>query len=658
MQSRNVRERLDGDQDLQQGAGVLPVDILPCEQQGQGPTSSTDAQQQGHDNVTDTGGQQLPADALRPQIADELMHVEKRSQAEDLDTRPQADQEGVSTNPASCVSPHVKLQTAPQANDGPAKQGSGMTHANLPPVTPAGTLHTAQVVPDSSQHLLPSHEAEDSSQSVPAQMLQHESSSGFRPKAAAGLAANSDEPPVQSEERQEPRIEVAPSHTASGQAVGSASVQGNHVQLQVEAVPQQCNVAVRQLSQSQRPGPLADALASDIFDDLDAQITQQIEEAQAHHAKQAQSTQQAALPGPVTHTQQAEQAKQAQRMEQAEHAKQIQCQRHAEPACQHRPTQLADQAQQVQQEQQAQRLVHEAHQTAASQAQPHASATDGQMPEAGASGHQAEQHATDTVQKMPGATQANAIDITADAMDTGSTAVSLGSPHKRPHSQLQQTEQQHAPQVAACGIDVAHDSKKQHGGFEFDSFLDSCELDAELAQLLDSAAAFRPAGLPDTSQAGPRPECAAASNPRLTGSKPISAEVSMTRCRPNSAGSGCRPNSAGSEPKLSRSRPNSAGARPNLAEPRPKPLESRPYSAAERPNSAGAGPNSAGGMHTAADARAVGARAVDDRAAAAPAPAGPCEDAAQPVRVACHTAFVPLMQHNQYGLLAILLLCS
>ena len=644
MQSRNVRERLDGDQDLQQGGGALPVDTLPCEQQEQESTLLTGAQQQGHESVKNTDGQQLPANAIRPQTADELIHTEKSSQAEDLDSRPQADQDGVSTKPEACVSPHVKLQTAHQSSDGPAKQGSGMTHATLPPVTPAGTLHTAQVVPDSSQHLLPSHEAEDSSQIVQAQMLQHDSSSGFRPEAAAaGLAGNSHEqlPANQSEKCHEPHIEVAPSNTASDQAVGSASVQGDHEELQVTAVPQQCNVAVRQLSQSQRPGPLADALASDIFDDLDAQIAQQIEEAQAHHAKQAQSTQQAAMPGPVTHTQQAEQAKQAQRMDQTEHDKQVHRQRHAEPACQHRPTHLAGQAQQVQQEQQAQRAVHESHQTAASQTQTHASAKDGQMPEAEASGHQAEQHATDPVQKMPGATQANAIDITADVMDTGSTAVPLGSPHKQPHSQLRHSEQ-HVPQVAACGSDTAHNSKTKHGGFEFDSFLDSCELDAELAQLLDSAAAFRPAGLPDTSQAGPRSDCAAASKLSLAGPKPISAEVSMTRCRPNSAGSGGRPKSAKSEPKLSGSRPNSAGARPNLAEPRPESSESRPYSAAERPNSAGAGPNSAGGMHTAA-----GPRAVDDRAAAAPAPAGPCEDTAQPVRVACHTAFVPLMQHNQ-----------
>ena len=647
MQSRNVRERLDGEQDLQQGPDVLPVDTLSCERQG--PTSSTDVQQQGHDSVKNTDGQQLPANASRPQTADELIDTEQSSQAEDLGTHPQADQDGVSTKPEAFVSPHVKLQTAHPSghqsgsSDRPAKQGSRMTHANLPPVTPAGTLQTAQVVPDSSQHLLPSHEAEDSSQSVPAQMPQHECSSGFRPEAATGLAANSDQPPVQSQEHQEPRIEVAPSNTASGQAVGSASVQGNHVQLRVEAVPQQCNVAVRQLSQSQRPGPLADALASDIFDDLDAQIAQQIEEAQAHHAKQAQSTQQAAVPRPVTHTQQAEQAKQAQRMDQTEHDKQIHCQRHAEPACQHRPTQLADQAQQVQQEQQAQRAVHEAHQTAASQAQTHASAKDGQMSGSGASGHQAEQHATDPVQKIPGATQAHAIDITSDAMDTDSTAVNLGPAHKRPHSQLQQSEQQqqqqHALQVAACRMDTARDSKIQHGGFEFDSFLDSCELDAELAQLLDSAAAFRPAGPPDTSQAGPRSECAAASKPSLAGPKPISPEVSMKRCRPNSAGSGCRPNSAGSEAKLTGSRPNSAGARPNLAEPRPKSLNSQPHSARERPNSAGAGPNSAGGLCTAADARAV-----DDRAAAAPAPAGPYENAAQPVRVACQTAVVLLMQ--------------
>ena len=73
----------------------------------------------------------------------------------------------------------------------------------------------------------------------------------------------------------------------------------------------------------------------------------------------------------------------------------------------------------------------------------------------------------------------------------------------------------------------AQHAATQHSVFDFDdSFPDSLEFVDQVAQLMDSAAAPRPAGLPHAALAGPGPESASSSQ---AGSRPNSAGSRQTR---------------------------------------------------------------------------------------------------------------------------------
>ena len=187
-------------------------------------------------------------------------------------------------------------------------------------------------------------------------------------------------------------------------------------------------------------------------------------------------------------------------------------------------------------------------------------------------------------------------------------------------------------------------SRTQHAAFEFDPFLDSGELDAELAQLLDSAAAFRPAGPPDTSQAGPKPQttdlqpvpevsrpATAALRPREAGSRPVDAGS-----RPSSAEarlSGCQGkfNSAGSAPNANQSRRSSASSGQNFTDRvthGPGEISSLPASAGVRPKSAEAQPDVPACHNASAAAARNNGASADFRPALEPA--GPVEDVLLP----------------------------
>lgn len=590
VQSRNVRERLDGEEDVKEKTeGGLP-DALPSAQH---PASSDNQKMPDHlqdmQHGTDVSADQHTS-ASAPKAAAEVQMQEEHDREPDSQQHAivvQPNPGSISHRPETSSSPDSMPQAVHLTSGCTDKQlnlGPGVAIAiqsNLPPTTPAANLHSTHVVPDSSQQLPPNGGENGSSLACQAQ-LQHASPTCPNPAAETALPhgsavakSGSQQLAVPAGQLQDPQMAIPKASAVATDCMITAEADtGICVGAEMQAEEEKHSAAQHQLSQL---GLVADALASPMSDELEAEIAQRIAEVEAH-PKQAQGAGQ-----------------------ETEHAKEDSV----------AITTVADQ---------------ETGQVEAADVQTHHASCLGDQLQSCLTG----------VHSRSGCMPVE----TADALDATSNAAGT--------VEAPQQQQQQPPPVAQSSGALHQHSKSQHASFEFDPFLDSGELDAELAQLLDSAAAFRPAGAPDTAQAGPRPMSA---EPKfnIAGLKPVSANTSLAQRpisaghRPNSAGSRpnaaeARPNSAGSRPNSAGARPNSAGSRPNSAEARPNLATSRPSSAGSRPNPARSRPNSAGSLHASADVE----KAVSDRdwIQAAPEPAGPCDDKAPKV---C----IPLLE-NQF----------
>ena len=118
--------------------------------------------------------------------------------------------------------------------------------------------------------------------------------------------------------------------------------------------------------------------------------------------------------------------------------------------------------------------------------------------------------------------------LTTDATDASAPNIGADLPQQNAAASLRIAQQQSMPESAQQKpAGKAQHAATQHSVFDFDdSFPDSLEFVDQVAQLMDSAAAPRPAGLPHAAQAGPGPESASSSQ---AGSRPNSAGCRQTR---------------------------------------------------------------------------------------------------------------------------------
>ncbi len=135
--------------------------------------------------------------------------------------------------------------------------------------------------------------------------------------------------------------------------------------------------------------------------------------------------------------------------------------------------------------------------------------------------------------------------LTTDAADVSAPNIGADLPQQNAAASQRVAQQQSMPESAQQKpAGKAQRAAMQHSVFDFDdSFPDSLEFVDQVAQLMDSAAAPRPAGLPHAALAGPGPESASSSQ---AGSRPNSAGSRQTR--PPSCFSG---NTPGSSPDAS-----------------------------------------------------------------------------------------------------------
>ncbi len=135
--------------------------------------------------------------------------------------------------------------------------------------------------------------------------------------------------------------------------------------------------------------------------------------------------------------------------------------------------------------------------------------------------------------------------LTTDAADVSAPNIGANPPQQNAAASQHVAQQQSMPESAQQKpAGKAQHAATQHSVFDFDdSFPDSFDFMDQVAQLMDSAAAPRPAGLPDAALAGPGPNSASSSQ---AGSRPNSAGFRQTR--PPSCFSG---NTPGSSPDAS-----------------------------------------------------------------------------------------------------------
>ncbi len=135
--------------------------------------------------------------------------------------------------------------------------------------------------------------------------------------------------------------------------------------------------------------------------------------------------------------------------------------------------------------------------------------------------------------------------LTTVAADVSASNTGADLPQQNAAASQRVAQQQSMPESAQQKpAGKAQHAAMQHSVFDFDdSFPDSFDFMDQVAQLMDSAAAPRPAGLPRTALAGPGPESAPSSQ---AGSRPNSAGSRQTR--PPSCFSG---NTPGSSPDAS-----------------------------------------------------------------------------------------------------------
>lgn len=135
--------------------------------------------------------------------------------------------------------------------------------------------------------------------------------------------------------------------------------------------------------------------------------------------------------------------------------------------------------------------------------------------------------------------------LTTHAADVSAPHNAAKLPQQSADASQRVVQQQSMPESAQQKpAGKAQHAAMQHSVFDFDdSFPDSLEFVDQVAQLMDSAAAPRPAGLPSVALAGPGPDSASSSQ---AGSRPNSAGSRQTR--PSSCFSG---NTPGSSPDAS-----------------------------------------------------------------------------------------------------------